>query len=83
MSSNMSFVNYPKSGLFVREMNDAGKAHGTKNSFVNINDIASLEQISSNHWQGYSKSGAKNLDGSERVYHFDGQGAARILNYMA
>ncbi len=80
MSSNMSFVNYP---MFVREMNEAGKAHGIKNSFVDVNDIANLQQVSSNHWQGYSKSGIKNIDGSERVYHFDGQGAARILNYMA
>ena len=80
MSSNMSFVNYP---MFVREMNEAGKAHGIKNSFVDVNDIANLQQVSSNHWQGYSKSGIKNIDGSERVYHFDSQGAARILNYMA
>ena len=31
----------------------------------------------------WSKSGLKNLDGSDRVYHFDNQGAQQIVNYMA
>lgn len=74
---------YAKVPMFVREINGAGEAYGTKQSYVNIQDVANIEQVSANHWEGKSKSGLKNLDGSDRVYHFDNQGAQQIVNYMA
>ncbi len=69
--------------IFVKEAKGAGSDYGIKQSYVNINDVASLEQISEDHWEAKSLSGQKTPNGQEKVYHFDNNGAQQILNYMA
>lgn len=64
-------------------MEGTGSNYGTKQSYVNINDIANIEQISENHWEAQSISGQKTPEGTNKVYHFDNNGVQKILNYMA
>jgi len=73
--------------VFVKEKEGTGSAFGVKESYANIKDIASIEKVGQNHWQGYTFSGKKiecgENAGDDVVYHFDDNGAKQIINYLA
>ena len=78
MCVNPAMCNMNNKPVFIREIQGAG---GKNNSFVNINDIANIHQISDNHWEAQGINGT-NIYGGPVVYHFDNASAGQIINYM-
>lgn len=72
-----------KKPVYVKEIKGAGAEYGKIQSYVRMDDIGNMTQVSSNHWEADSLSGLKNDNGTNRVYHFDNQTAGQILNQLA